>query len=105
MREHDTTRQHGGRAKPPPSSQENFGGTRTPASDAIYTCSMRSEMRRPGTGYLLDLTYGAGPRTASTAEAAANPELADMRRRFWVRAMLTVPLVVIAGRRRLRAAA
>jgi len=35
------------------------------------------------------------PRTVSATEAE-NPELTDMRRRLWVSALLTVPLVVVA---------
>ncbi|HVV52736.1 MAG TPA: HAD-IC family P-type ATPase, partial [Polyangia bacterium] len=64
-----------------------------PGSD--WTCPMHPEVRsaRPGACPLCGLALE--PRLP-VAGAAANPELADLSRRFWVSAALTVPVVALA---------
>ncbi len=58
---------------------------------AIYTCPMHPEIRqdRPGTCPICGMALE--PEAAS-AEAAPNPELADMTRRFWIGLALAVPV-------------
>ncbi len=64
-----------------------------PGLKVEYTCPMHPEVVQdhpescPRCGMALE------PRTA--AEEGPNPELIDMRRRFWVGAVLTIPLVVL----------
>jgi Cu+-exporting ATPase len=60
-----------------------------------YTCPMHPEIVRPGPGNCPICGMALEPRTV-TATEEENPELRDMSRRFWVSAILTVPLLGIA---------
>ncbi|HET6756030.1 MAG TPA: heavy metal translocating P-type ATPase [Burkholderiales bacterium] len=60
-----------------------------------YTCPMHLEIVRDVPGNCPVCGMALEPRTV-TLEEEENPELSDMRRRFWVSAALTVPLLVIA---------
>jgi Cu+-exporting ATPase len=60
----------------------------------IYTCPMHPEIRRPGPGSCPICGMALEPEIAS-AEAGGNPELADMRRRFWIGLALTVPVLAL----------
>jgi Cu+-exporting ATPase len=60
-----------------------------------YTCPMHPEIVRDGPGACPICGMALEPRTISATEEA-NPELDDMARRFWVGAILTIPLFVIA---------
>jgi Cu+-exporting ATPase len=72
--------------------------TPAPASAAppgtIYTCPMHPEIRQEGPGSCPICGMALEPEMP-TAEAGPNPELADMTRRFWVAAALTVPVVIL----------
>ncbi|TSD88745.1 copper-translocating P-type ATPase [Mycobacterium sp. KBS0706] len=74
---------HHGRAAVPPAP----AGT-------IYTCPMHPEIRQQGPGSCPICGMALEPEQA-TAEAGPNPELADMRRRFWIGLVLTIPIVVL----------
>jgi Cu+-exporting ATPase len=90
-----------------PSCRERFvadperflsGASRAPApegDDRIYTCPMHPEVRQRGPGFCPKCGMALEPETI-TAEEGPNPELADMTRRFWVSAALTVPLLAVA---------
>lgn len=67
--------------------------TATPGS--TWTCPMHPEIVRDGPGNCPICGMALEPRTASL-EDAPNPELADMTRRFWVSAALSLPLLAIA---------
>ena len=70
--------------------------TPVPASSKTeYTCPMHPEIVRsePGTCPLCGMALE--PKTAS-AEEEENPELHEMRRRFWVSLVLTAPLLILA---------
>ncbi|HHS2910637.1 copper-translocating P-type ATPase [Legionella pneumophila serogroup 1] len=60
----------------------------------IYTCPMHPEVRQtnPGTCPLCGMALE--PETV-TAEEETNPEYLDMRRRFWMAVILTLPVVVL----------
>ena len=60
---------------------------------AIYTCPMHPEVRQVGAGTCPICGMALEP-LAPTAEPKANPELADMSRRFWLALIPTVPLVI-----------
>lgn len=60
-----------------------------------YTCPMHPEIVRDGPGSCPICGMALEPRMVSLDEKP-NPELIDMRRRLWVGAFLTVPLVVLA---------
>jgi Cu+-exporting ATPase len=66
-----------------------------------YTCPMHPEIVRSEPGSCPICGMALEPRTVVAEEA--NPELADMTRRFWVSAVLTVPLVLLAMSRMLLA--
>ncbi|WP_291693964.1 heavy metal translocating P-type ATPase, partial [Bradyrhizobium sp.] len=60
----------------------------------IHTCPMHPEIRRVGPGSCPICGMALEPEVASL-DAAPNPELADMRRRFWIGAVLAAPVVVL----------
>ena len=60
----------------------------------IYTCPMHPQIRQLGPGACTICGMALEPLRA-TGEAGANPELADMRRRFWIGLALTVPVVAL----------
>ncbi len=68
--------------------------TAVPPTRTEWTCPMHPEIIRDEPGSCPICGMALEPRTVTEDEE--NPELADMRRRFWVSAILTVPLVVIA---------
>ena len=78
---------------------EHSGGPGTEADatrpDTIYTCPMHPEIRQPGPGSC-PVCGMALESVAPMADAGPNPELLDMRRRFWVSAVLTLPLLAYA---------
>jgi Cu+-exporting ATPase len=61
---------------------------------AIYTCPMHPEIRQVGPGSCPICGMALEPEDA-TAVTGPNPELADMTRRFWVGAVLTLPVLVM----------
>ena len=61
---------------------------------ATYTCPMHPEIRQVGPGSCPICGMALEPVTVS-AEPQANPELADMSRRLWIGAALTVPVVAL----------
>ncbi len=60
-----------------------------------YTCPMHPEIVRTAPGTCPICGMALEPRTAS-AEEEENPELKDMRRRFWTSLALTTPLLIAA---------
>jgi Cu+-exporting ATPase len=73
--------------KPAPSPQ---------ASQAIYTCPMHPEVRQVGPGSCPICGMALEPLHAAVEEEGPNPELVDMSRRFWISAVFTLPLLIIA---------
>ncbi len=66
----------------------------TVASRIEYVCPMHPEIVRDEPGSCPICGMGLEPRTVSLDEEE-NAELADMRRRFWVSAGLTIPILAI----------
>src|SRR6266851_3691813 len=60
----------------------------------IYTCPMHPEIRQQGPGVCPICGMALEPEIA-TAASEPNPELVDMRRRFWVALILSVPVAVL----------
>jgi len=60
----------------------------------IFTCPMHPEIRQLGPGSCPICGMALEPELV-TAEAGPNPELADMTRRFWIGAALSLPVVVL----------
>jgi Cu+-exporting ATPase len=65
------------------------------ATRVEYTCPMHPEVVRDATGECPKCGMALEPRTV-TVDDEENPELRDMRRRFWVSLGLSLPLLVIA---------
>jgi P-type Cu+ transporter len=63
--------------------------------DGDWTCPMHPEIVRAEAGDCPICGMALEPRTP-TAGSDANPELADMTRRFWVSLALTLPVVALA---------
>ncbi len=61
---------------------------------AIYTCPMHPQIRQAGPGFCPICGMALEPELVS-AEAAPNPELADMTRRFWIGLALALPVLVL----------
>src|SRR6478736_6684020 len=59
-----------------------------------WICPMHPQIVRDAPGSCPICGMALEPRTVAAEEA--NPELADMKRRFWVSAILSAPLLVIA---------
>lgn len=64
-----------------------------PSTRIEYTCPMHPEIVRPEPGSCPICGMALEPRTVTIDEA--NPELDDMRRRFWVSVALTIPLLAV----------
>jgi Cu+-exporting ATPase len=60
----------------------------------IYTCPMHPQIRQAGPGSCPICGMALEPELVS-AEAAPNPELADMTRRFWVGLVLALPVLAL----------
>jgi Cu+-exporting ATPase len=65
------------------------------SDNIIYTCPMHPQIRRPGPGRCPICGMALEPETVALDEGP-DPELVDMRRRFWWSALLTLPLLVHA---------
>jgi Cu+-exporting ATPase len=65
-----------------------------PVAGALYTCPMDPDVVRPAPGSCPKCGMALEPM-APTLDAG-NPELDDMRRRFWFSAALSAPLLVLA---------
>jgi len=62
----------------------------------VYTCPMHPEVRQPGPGSCPICGMGLELESAAMVDEGTNPELIDFTRRFWIGAVLTVPLLVLA---------
>ena len=60
----------------------------------IYTCPMHPQIRQVGPGSCPICGMALEPALVSL-DAAPNPELKDMSRRFWIGLVLTVPVVAL----------
>jgi Cu+-exporting ATPase len=65
-----------------------------PATRIEYTCPMHPQIVRPGPGSCPICGMALEPRTVSLGDEE-NPELRDMRRRFWISSALAIPVLVI----------
>jgi len=66
-----------------------------PATRVEYTCPMHPQIVRPGPGSCPICGMALDPRTVSIVDEE-NPELRDMRRRFWVSSALALPVLIVA---------
>ncbi len=66
-----------------------------PATRTEYTCPMHPEVVQDRPGSCPKCGMALEPRTV-TLDEGEDPELVDMRRRFWISAVLTLPLLILA---------
>ena len=64
------------------------------ATDVIYTCPMHPQIRQNKPGNCPICGMALEPLTAAE-ETGTSPELSDMTRRFWIGALLSLPVVVL----------
>ena len=70
--------------------------TEITAAGVEYTCPMHPEVRQIGPGSCPKCGMALEPATFTIASVdEVNPEYIDMRRRFWISAALTAPLLVL----------
>ncbi len=63
-------------------------------TEGIYTCPMHPEIRQEGPGNCPICGMALEPATM-TGEEGENPELTDMRKRFWIGLVLTLPVFIL----------
>lgn len=63
---------------------------------AVYTCPMHPEVRQTKHGACPLCGMGLELESAAAGDEGPNPELVDFTRRFWVAAVLTTPVLVLA---------
>ena len=62
----------------------------------VYTCPMHPQVRQTSPGSCPICGMGLEPESAALADDSPNPELVDFTRRFWIGAVLTVPLLILS---------
>ncbi len=60
-----------------------------------YTCPMHPEIVRDAPGECPKCGMALEPMGVPAADEGPNPELVDFRRRFWIGAVLTIPLLIL----------
>ena len=61
----------------------------------VYTCPMHPQVRQPKMGSCPICGMGLELESAAMVDDGPNPELVDFTRRFWVGAILTLPLLIL----------
>jgi Cu+-exporting ATPase len=62
---------------------------------AVYTCPMHADVRQAKPGSCPICGMGLELESAAMTDDGLNPELVDFTRRFWVGAILTIPLLIL----------
>ncbi|MCB2050163.1 MAG: cadmium-translocating P-type ATPase [Novosphingobium sp.] len=62
----------------------------------VYTCPMHPQVRQTHAGSCPICGMGLEPESASLEDIGPNPELVDFTRRFWLGAVLTIPLLLLS---------
>src|SRR2546430_63697 len=86
-----------GRDSPHPAFGHPLPAAAGRGDSRTYTCPMHPEILRDAPGFCPICGMALEPRVASLDDQP-NPELIDMRRRFIVCAILTVPIVLLGMR-------
>jgi len=66
------------------------------ADDAIFTCPMHPEIEKVGFGACPICGMDLEPKFLTADDTGEDPQLVDMKRRFWIGMFLSLPLLVIA---------
>lgn len=89
---HHHHHQHGDHGHP--ATATAAGVSAEPSDGVVYTCPMHPQIRQIGPGNCPICGMALEPEMV-TAETGPSPELIDMRRRFWIGLVLTVPVVAL----------
>ena len=89
----DHSSHHSGRGHP--SSRRGLSLSEDAPAGTVWTCPMHPQIRQTGPGNCPICGMALEPVEPSLEEGP-NPELIDMSRRFWLSAVLSVPLVILA---------
>ncbi|KRA81250.1 haloacid dehalogenase [Altererythrobacter sp. Root672] len=81
-------------ANEPTTSNSTIGASAAATEGTIWTCPMHPQIRRNGPGFCPICGMTLEPLEPTLADGP-NPELADITRRFWVSATLSIPLVIL----------
>ncbi len=76
-------------------SQDSASHPKEPSAGA-FTCPMHPEVQSDHPGTCPKCGMALEPKTAVATEEEENPELSNMKRRFWFSAVLAVSLIVLA---------
>jgi len=82
-------------ASAPISSDVRYDKVPVDYSGTVYTCPMHPEVRQTRMGSCPICGMGLELESAAMVEDGPNPELVDFTRRFWVGAVLTLPLLIL----------
>jgi len=82
-------------ASAPASSDGRYDKVPSDYAGKVYTCPMHPEVRQTAMGSCPICGMGLELESAAMVEDGPNPELVDFSRRFWVGAVLTLPLLVL----------
>ena len=87
---------HHGHAADAGDGADNKRYDKVPAgySGTVYTCPMHPQVRQTKPGSCPICGMGLELESAAMADEGPNPELVDFTRRFWIGAVLTLPLLV-----------
>lgn len=77
-------------------SHDTPKGEAASVSGSIYTCPMHPEVEQTGPGSCPICGMDLEPKVVDANDTAGDEQLQDMTRRFWVGALLSMPLLVIA---------
>ena len=75
---------------------EEYGETKPMPEGTKYTCPMHPQIVRDEPGSCPICGMALEPMGVPTGDEGPNPELVDFTRRFWVSALMAVPLLLIA---------
>ncbi|GJL76646.1 copper-translocating P-type ATPase [Nitrosomonas sp.] len=75
-------------------AEKPLGVSQSDKANTIYTCPMHPEIRQNGPGNCPICGMALEPETM-TGDEGENPELTDMRKRFWVGLVLTLPVFTL----------
>lgn len=76
--------------------ERNLAWVSPAPSSIVYTCPMHPEVEQDHPGDCPKCGMALEPKTLAGTSDEANPELADMTRRLWVGALLTLPVFLTA---------
>ncbi|WP_434784950.1 copper-transporting P-type ATPase [Qipengyuania zhejiangensis] len=79
-----------------PQSSARYDAISEGCAGAVYTCPMHPDVRQAAPGPCPFCGMALEPQSAAMALHEPNPELNDFARRFWVGAILTLPVLLLA---------